>query len=120
MCPTSATLQATVDKAATCHHQLQSHMALVDMVEDEESLATEQAALDQFLHTVEDLGARLQTWIDSADNSKQADELKVLTRRLSHLRKCLTTVGDTIEALASGEVHAPHLKQHNEQLQDYK
>ena len=60
-------------------------MALVDTIDDEESLATEQAVLDEFLHTVEDLGTRLQTLIDSADKPKQADELKVLTRRLSRL-----------------------------------
>ena len=29
-------------------------------------------------------------------------------------------MGDVIKALASGEVHAPRLKQHNEQLQDHK
>ena len=57
-------------------------MALVDAVDDEESLATEQAALE-YLDTVEDLGTRIQTLIDTTD--KQADKRKVITRRLSHL-----------------------------------
>lgn len=99
---------------------MQAHMALVYAVDGEEALASEQVALDEFLDTVKDLGTRLQTLINSADNPKQTDEHKVLTRRLSRLQKCLITVGGAIKTWASGEVHAPRLRQHDEQLQDYK
>lgn len=95
----------------------QAHMSLVDTIDGDEDLATEQAALDEFLDTVEDLATRLQTLIDSADKPKQVDERKVIAKRLGRLQKCLTAVDD---ALTSREIDAPRLKQHDEQLRDYK
>ena len=98
----------------------QAHMSLVDVTDSDEALATEQAVLDELLDTVEDLATHLQTLIDSADKPKQIDERKVIAKRLGRLRKCLTAVDDAIKALASREIDAPRLKQHDEQLQDYK
>ena len=97
-------------------------MSLVDTIDGEETLATEQAVLDELLDSVEDLAIRLQTLIDSAsaDKPKQVNECEVIAKRLGHLQKCLTTVDEAIKTLTSRETDAPQLKQHDEQLQDYK
>lgn len=89
-------------------------MSLVDAIDDEEALATKQAAVDELLDTVEDLATHLQTLIDSTDKPKQVDKRKVITKRLDHLQKCLTTVDEAIKALASCEIDASRLEQHSE------
>ena len=58
--------------------------------------------------------------IDSTDKPKPIDERKVIAKRLGRLQKCLTTVDEAIKALEGHEVDTPRLKQHDEQLQDYK
>ena len=45
---------------------------------------------------------------------------KISSRRLKHLQKNLSTVRDKIEELSDGPEDVYHLKQHEEQLADYK
>ena len=98
----------------------QAHLSLIDTIDGEETLATEQAVLDELLDSVEDLATRIQNLIDSADKPKQVDERKVIAKRLGRLQKCLNTVDESIKTLASHKTDAPRLRQHDEQLQDYK
>ena len=52
------------------------------------------------------------------DKPKPVDKRWVIAKRLGCIHKCLTTVNDALEALASRESNVHRLKQHNEQLQE--
>ena len=98
----------------------EAHMSLLDTVDDDGAIASEQAVLDSLLDSVDGLATHLQNLIDSAAKPKEVDERKVISKRLGHLQKWLTTVDEAIKALEGRQMDAPHLRQHDEQLQDYK
>ena len=66
------------------------------------------------------MATRLQNLIDSAAKPKEVHERKVISKKNGHLQKCLATVDEAIKALEGRQMDAPHLRQHDEQLQDYK
>ena len=91
------------------------HLSLIDAINEEEELEAEQAVLDELLDTSEELAARIQTVIDSADKLSPDDEYKVLTQRL------LAPVDEALTALEGGECpDIPRMKLHDEQFQGYK
>ena len=95
-------------------------MSLLDTIDDDRTIASEQAVLDSLLDSVDGLATCLQILIDSAAKPKEVHEHKVISKRLGHLQKCLTTVDEAIKALKGRQMDTPHLRQHDEQLQDYK
>ena len=128
-------LETAVDQADTLDHAQRSlirletlnseykvhHLALIDLIEDEAILQREQENLDNHDDIVSDLSVRIQMLINSCTTATMGlDIRKTSSRRLKHLEKNLSTVHDKIEELSDGPEDVCHLKQHEEQLADYK
>ncbi len=79
------------------------HMSLVDAIEADEELETEQVVLDELLDTSDELAARIQAVIDSNDKLSPNDEYRGLTRRLARLQRSLAPIDDALKALEVGE-----------------
>ena len=128
-------LETAVDQADTLDHAQRSlirletlnseykfnHFTLIDFIEDEAILQREQENLDNHDDNVSDLSVRIQRLINSCTTATMGPDIhKTSSRRLKHLQKNLSTVCDKIEELSDGPEDVCHLKQHEEQLADYK
>ena len=99
----------------------QIHLSLIDLIDDEEALGTEQSTLDDHEDFVASLAVRLQALIALGDvPTTKISEHKVLSRRLKRLQDCLSTANEAITALTGEGADVCRLKQRDEQLQDYK
>ena len=99
----------------------QIHLSLIDLIDDEEALGTEQSTLDDHEDFVASLAVRLQALIALGDvPTTKISERKVLSRRLKRLQDCLSTANEAITALTGEGADVCRLKQRDEQLQDYK
>ena len=86
---------------------------------DEEILQGEQNTLDEHDDLVAQLAVRIQQLITLCTSSLDSSPRKIASRRLSHLQKTLSTIG---EAITSSDVTADPclLRQYEEQLGDVK
>ena len=100
------------------------HFQLIDLLDDEEDLLTQQEALDQADDDTADLKVRLTELTKSAtpttgttaDNER---ERRILSRKLAHLDRTLHSLDEKVSALPEGP--DKHLvKQYKEQLVDVK
>ena len=97
------------------------HFALIDLIEDEAVLQREQENLDNHDDIISDLSVHIQRLINSCTTVTIGPDIcKTSSRRLKHLQKNLSTVCDKIKELSDGSEDVCHLKQHEEQLADYK
>ena len=100
---------------------IECHRKVVDLIEDDTALANEQDQLDEVLDTVGDCSVRLMALVDSIESRpRDADEQRVIGRKLARLEKLLIGAKEAIKSWAGRTVEIPVLKQHEEQLQDYK
>ena len=128
-------LETAVDQADTLDHAQRSlikletlnseykvhHFALIDLIEDETILQREQENLDNHDDIVSDLSVRIQRLINSCTRATMGPDIcKTSSRRLKRLQKNLSSVRDKIEELSDGPEDVCCLKQHEEQLADYK
>ena len=97
------------------------HYALVDLIDDEATLASEQETLDNHDDEMAILAVRVQQLITlSASPSSDTDPRKIASRRLARLQKSISSVKDAVTALKGDSDDAFVLKQHEEQLTDFK
>ena len=98
------------------------HFALIDLIEDEAILQREQENLDNHDDVVSDLSVHIQRLINSCTTATMSPDIRKKTslRRLEHLQKNLLAVRDKIRELSNCPEDMCHLKQHEEQLADYK
>ena len=97
------------------------HFALIDLIEDEAVLQREQENLHHHNDIVSDLSVRIQRLINSCTTATMGpDKRKTSSRGLKHLQKNLSAVRDKIKELSDGPEDVCRLKQHEEQLADYK
>ena len=66
------------------------HQALVDLIDDEEALLTEQNTLDDHDDLVAVLTARIRQLVSACTSSSDLSLRKIASRRLSHLQKSLS------------------------------
>jgi len=95
------------------------HFAIVDLIEDEESLQGEQEALDNHDDDVTQLGVRLQQLISACSSPSDSNPRKVPLKRLSRLQKILSSISDSITSLPTGS-DGMCLHQYEEQLSEMK
>ncbi len=99
------------------------HLALVDMIDDEEALAEEQETLDGHDDEIAHLAERIQLVI-SASTPDHALSLSSptnsLSKRLLHVQKGVSRVRDSVAEMSGTSVDVCCLKQHEEQVADYK
>ncbi len=96
------------------------HLALIDILEDETALEEEEATLDDHDNVVPDLSLRLKKLIPSRSVPRGLDPRKTATRRMSHVRKNLTTFQSDIDGMGSEPRDVCLIRQHEEQLLEMK
>ena len=96
------------------------HLALIDLLEEEEDLETEQLVLDQHDETVADLFLRISHLISSQTPKTDAEPRKIVSKRLTHLRRNLTSVSTEIGRMAAAPGDACLVRQREEQLRELK
>ena len=104
----------TLDAEFRTHHQ-----GLVDLIDDEHSLATEQNELDDH----DDLIAELTVCVDkliTACSSADGTPRKLAARRLAHAEKSLSDLSAAIHTLSEDPSDTCVLRQYEEQLIDLK
>ena len=119
---------ATLDHAQGMTRKLDSldsefrthHHALIDLIDDEETLQKEQSTLDEHDDFVAELAVRIQQLINVCTPPSDASPRKIASRRLSHLQKSLSSIHTAIASLSKGPDDTCLLRQYEEQLGDCK
>ena len=125
---------ATADHARELTSKLESltedfkqhHLELLDLIGDEdwEALEKEQDILDEHDDIVSDMNIRLKRLTRPRDSTPSPSHsnptLRILSRKLNHLEKAITTIRDTITAIPPESDDISLLEQYSEQLTDHK
>ena len=96
------------------------HYAILDLTDDEEALLAEQETLDAHDESVAQLGIRIQHLVTACSKSSDSNPRKIASKQLSRLKAKLSSVGDSIASLSSDTDNTCLLKQHQEQLSEFK
>ena len=118
---------ATLDLAQGMTRKLDSldadfrthHHAVVDVVDDEETLEREQTTLDEHDDVVAELAARIEQLVSLCVSTSDSSPCRIASRRLSHLQKKLLSVSESITS-SDRTVDTCLLNQYEEQLGDIK
>ena len=128
-------LETAVDQPDTLNHTQRSlirletlnseykvhHFPLIDLIEDEAVLQREQEDLDNHDDVVFDVSVCIEKLVNSCTTATKGPDIhKTSSHRLKYLQKNLLAVRDKISELSEGPEDKCHLKQHEEQLADYK
>ena len=96
------------------------HHALIDLIDDEETLEKEQTTLDEHDDFAAELSVRIKRLISACTSSPDAPPRKIASRRLSHLQKNVSAINEAIPTLTGSSDDVCLLHQYQEQLSDYK
>ncbi len=96
------------------------HLALIDLLDNEGSLEGEQEALDKHDELVTMLIVRIHALTSSPSSGTALDPSKVASRRLSHLRKAISSVTTAIRGMESDPRDKCLVRQREEQLREMK
>ena len=96
------------------------HYALIDLIDDTESMLKEQDILDGHDDEMATLSTRIKQLIAVCDSSSEFGPRKIASRRLVHLERNLFTVNERIGFLSGGPDDVCLLRQYEEQLCDLK
>ena len=112
-------VQAMTQKLNTLDAEFRKyHFELIDLIDDEETLAKEQETLDSHDDNVSALSTQMKQLMMacfSADSSKR----KISSKKLSRLENNITSMRNTIDSF-DGPPDVCLLQQHEEQLRDFK
>ena len=72
------------------------HHAVVNLIDDEETLAKEQELLDTHDDLVSELSVRVKQVIDAASPSSNESSRRIATRKLTHLQQSLASITSAI------------------------
>ena len=96
------------------------HHALIDLVNDEDTLIAEQGTLDNHDDFVAELSARIQHLISACAPSSDQSTRKVALKRLSRLQKSLTSIQGAIPSDEGSATDVCLLQQYEEELAHHK
>ena len=96
------------------------HHALIDLIDEEETLLTEQQTLDEHDDVIAELSARIQQLANACTPSSNPPLRKIASRGLSHLKKALSSVRTAIASSEEGSMDVCLLRQYEEELSDCK
>ena len=96
------------------------HHALIDLINDEDSLITEQGTLDNHDDFVAELSARIQQLIGTCTSTTDQSTCKVSVKRLSRLQRSLASIRTAIPSDESSIMDVCLLHQYEEELAHYK
>ena len=96
------------------------HYAVVDVLDKPEDLAKEQEVLDEHDDSIAELTIRMQKVISACATASDPNPRKIQSRRLARLEKSLSAVSEEIKALSKRSDDTCLIRQHEEQLLDFK
>ena len=96
------------------------HYSIVDLTDDEGGLAAEQTALDAHDENIAQLGIRIQRLITACSKSLDSNPHKIASKQLTCLKTRLSKVEESISSTSSDTDNTCLLKQHEEQLSEFK
>ena len=96
------------------------HMVMIDLIEDDDVLSNEQAALDEHDDLVATLTVRIMTLVESLSPTpaKGVNGRELLVRKCAHLLSRLSETSTALTSLTREDV--VRLQQYGEQLLDHK
>ena len=95
------------------------HLALIDLLEEEDDLEREQQVLDEHNEIVAALFARINRLISSLTTSTDPEPCKIVSRRLAHLQRSISAVSTEIN-LMDDTADVCLVRQRQEQLRELK
>lgn len=95
------------------------HLALIDLLEEEGPLEKEEETLDQHDDIIGELSTRLNLLTQVAPSDPPSMHRKVVTRRLNHLKKNLSSAQEDIGNMTDCQ-DICLVRQHEEQLLEFK
>ena len=118
----------TLDLARQMSQKLESldsdfklhHYALIDLIDDTESMLKEQDILDGHDDEMATLSTRIKRLIAVCDSSSKFGPRKIASRKLVRLERNLFTINERIGSLSGGPDDVCLLHQYEEQLHDLK
>ena len=124
--PASRLWRATLDLAGGMTRKLDAldselhthHHALVNLVDDEETLLREQSTIDDHDDLVAELGVRIQQLISICTSSFVTFPRKIAARRLSYSQKNQSSICTAVASLSGGPDDTCLLLQYEDQLGD--
>ena len=96
------------------------HYALIDLIDDEETLQKEQDVLDEHDDDVTVHAVRIQQLLTNCASSSDSSSRKIASRRFAHLQKNLSSVSAAIGSLSGESDDVCLLCQYEEQLGDFE
>ena len=105
----------TLDSEFSTHHY-----ALIDAIDNEESLEEEQEVLDELDDAVSLLTTLLQRIIKTCSTSQSVNTRKIQARKLLHLDRDLSTTQDEIAALSTHPKDTCLIQQYADRLAELK
>ena len=94
------------------------HHALVDLIDDEETLATEQETLDAHDDLVAELAVRVKQVIAASSPSSNESSRRIASRKLTHLQKSLTSIMSIVSDTSTTVSDTCLLRQYEERTND--
>ena len=94
------------------------HHAVVDLIDDEDTLAKEQETLDAHDDVVAELSVRIKQVIATSSPSSNESSRRITTRKLGHLQKSLASITSAISDLSADPSDTCLLKQYEEKTND--
>ena len=95
------------------------HHAIVDVVDDKETLEREQTILDEHDDVIAELAERIEQLVSLCASISDSLPHRIASRRLSHLQNKLSSVSESITS-SNGTVDTCLLNQYEEQLSAIK
>ena len=96
------------------------HHSLVDLIDDEETLAREQDVLDTHDDLIAELTVRVKQIIATLSPSSSDSSRKIVSRKLTHLQKSLASVVSAISDMSSTTSDTCLLRQYEERTNDVR
>ena len=90
------------------------HHAVIDLIDDEETLAKEQELLDTHDDLVSELSVRVKQVIAAASPSSNESSRRIATRKLTHLQKSLASITSAISDPSTAPSDVCLVKQYEE------
>ena len=97
---------------------LTHHHAVIDLINDDETLAKEQEILDTHDDTVAEFSVRIKQVIVASSPSVSESSRKIATSKLAHLQKSLASISSTVDDLPTSPSERCLLKQYEEKMID--
>ena len=110
-----------LDKEGVLHEGqagFRAHHALIDLIDDDESLAKEQDVLDSHDDLIAELGVRVKQVIAASSPSSVESSRRIASSKLAHLQKSLSAISSIVSDTTTAVSDTCVLRQYEEKTND--